>query len=136
MSSVSSPIIVNAIGAVVQSMKDRGYNVFYEHGHAKEIVNTLSKKSKGTAQYTKFPLIALFQDIEETKNSGYVEASLNIIIANATRPEYRAAERYTNNFEPILYPLLNEFEQALRASKYVSYVDNNYNKTDRLYWGK
>ncbi len=132
----SSPIIVNAIGAVVQSMKDKGITVFYEHGHPREIVNTLSKKSRGVAQYEKFPLIALFQDIDEVKTSVTTEASLNIIIANSTRPEYKASDRYINNFEPVLYPLLMQFEAAIRASKLVTYVDTEYDKIDRLYWGK
>ncbi len=90
MSSVSSPIIVNAIGEVVQSMQDRDICVFYEHGHPKEIVNTLSKKSRGTAQYTKFPLIALFQDIEETKKSLEEKyGTININLEDGTYTEIK-----------------------------------------------
>jgi hypothetical protein len=110
---------------------------YYLFGHPLDIVNVLAEKNKGGIyQYQKYPLIALFQDFEEDIINEGTQASLNIIIANRTKPTYHADERYKLNFEPVLYPILEQFERALQVSRHVALASVDYNKTDRLYWGK
>ena len=110
---------------------------YYLFGHPRDIVSVLADRNKSkTFQYQKYPLIALFQDFSEDINSGYSETSLNLIIANITKPTYNTADRYTNNFEPVLYPLWAQLERAFQISKDVELLDGNYSKIDRAYWGK
>lgn len=110
---------------------------YYLFGHPLDIVNILKKRNdSGTFQYQKYPLICLFQDFEEESTDYGVNARLQMLIVNSTKPEYVADDRYINNFEPILYPILEQFERALKVSKDVEFIDNNYSKTDKLYLGK
>lgn len=117
--------------------------VHYQYGHPKEIIETLMQKDKSTTlQFTKYPLVALFQDFPE-RHTGQVgfdsEVSLHIVIVQSTTANYKADERYTRNFKPILYPiyseLLRQFNFSKRFSTYgVSTI--SHTKIDRLYWGK
>lgn len=117
--------------------------VHYMHGHPKEIIETLAQKDKSdTLLFDKYPLIALFQDFPERYNN-MVEApnelTLHIIIARATRPEYKAAERYDNNFRPFLYPIYMELmKQIFVSGKFLLTSSDNirHTKIDRLYWGR
>lgn len=110
---------------------------YYFYGHISEIVDKLSELTNGgILAYQKYPLIALFNDFEERKFEGGKSASLNLIIANLTIPTYVAKDRYDNNFKPVLYPLLYNFEKALLKSKSVETINFEYTKIDRLFWGK
>ena len=133
----NSPVVVRAFEDVVNIMREGGETPYYFFGHPKEIVNTLSEYTKSRVKASKkYPLIALFQDFEESVISGAVEVSLNIIIANITKPEYKADDRYTYNFEPVLYPIYNKLIPAIRQSRQVEFVDEVHDKIDRLYWGR
>lgn len=117
--------------------------VHYQHGHPKEIIETLMQLDKSsTMQFDKYPLVALFQDFPEV-HTGQVgfdsEVTLHIVIVNSTKADYKADERYELNFKPILYPiyyeLLKQFNFSKRFSTYgVSTI--SHTKIDRLYWGK
>lgn len=110
----------------------------YHHGHGLEIVNTFIEITKSTSKLEQFPAICLLQDITEkvTVNGYEREADLNIIILTDSKQTYKAADRYTNTFEPILYNLYDLFMERLEHSNYVSPEDPPHDKTDRLAWGK
>ncbi len=83
----------------------------------------MAQKDKSNKfRFDKYPLIALFEDIDENNAGNYLNSSggLNIIIARATRPEYKADVRREKNFKPFLYPLFENFMQEYK----------------RLYWGR
>lgn len=117
--------------------------IHYLHGHPLEVIETLAQKDKSNKfRFDKYPLVALFQDFPEV-NTGKIEApievSLHLIIARATRPEYKASERYEKNFKPFLYPIYNEFLRQLNLSGLFMIYDSSvipHTKYDRLYWGK
>jgi len=115
---------------------------YYLHGHPKAILKTLSQRDKSDQwKYRKYPLIALFQDIGETKGQNpmiEMTVSPRIIIADKTKREYDSDDRYDNEFKPILYPLY----ELLKDSMYhvgnfnVGYPDMIQDeKHDRLFWG-
>lgn len=111
---------------------------YYLHGHPRDIINILSlKATKQAMKYTRFPLIALFQDFKETGEPGYAStADLHLVICTLTRPEYTAAERYDNTFDAILYPLYDEFIAALEKSTELVFDRHTVEREDRLYWGR
>jgi len=111
---------------------------YYMHGHPIEIVKILSEKDRSqTFKYQKYPLIMLIQDFKETVFTSGSEANLNFILANITRSEYVATDRYTNNFKPILYPLESQFRRALKMSGFTQLLNpDEIEETDKLYWGK
>ncbi len=56
-----------------------------------------------------------------------------------TTPTLKAADRYTQNFEPILLPIYYELLEQIAASpEFVSYGAKKlvHTKYDRPYWGK
>ena len=130
------PVIVDIMREVVNQMRYDEPAPYYLHGHPLEVVNIMSEKATSSIASTMFPLIALFQDFDEEQDEGFVTATLNIIIANRTKPDYRASERYEKNFKPILYPMLEDFIRSLSHNKWVELVQVPYTKIDHVYWGK
>jgi len=139
--------IVGAVSAALltylQGIDSAITAVHYQHGHPKEIIETLMQKDKSTTlQFTKYPLIALFQDFPEAHNQQLGidnEATLHIVIVQSTLATYKANERYTRNFKPILYPIYNEFlKQITLSAKFMNYGIQTlgHTKIDRLFWGK
>jgi len=123
--------IVKIIEAVVAKC-----NVTYKHGHGLEVITELSHLTTSQVSSTVYPVICLFQDFEENINDvDELGATLHIIIANVTKPEYTAPERYEHNFIPTLYPLLETFITYLKQHHNVNVV-NSYKKIDRVSWGK
>ena len=127
----------------LQSLDSRITGVHFMNGHPLEVIETLAQKDKSnTFRFEKYPLIALFQDFAEvhTGNIGApLELTLHLIIARATRPEYKASERYEKNFKPFLYPIYNEFLRQLNLSGLFMIYNSSiipHTKYDRLYWGK
>lgn len=116
---------------------------FYMHGHPLEIVNILGQKDKHKVhKFNKYPLIALFQDFTETMGEDMTiksSASLNLIIATSTSPDYNASQRYDNTFRTVLYPLYDLLMKHIVRERYFKNVAPNmipHDKIDRLYWGK
>lgn len=113
--------------------------LYFMHGHPLEIVNTLADKANASSYKGKrFPLIALYQDIEENvRNEGYERiAPVTVIIANQTDPNYTAATRQDQNFDPILYKLEAGFKYCLKKSEYIGGLKPDYNRIDRVFWGR
>jgi len=111
---------------------------YYLYGHPLEIFNILSEKSQSeTYKYKKYPLIALYQDFEESVNiNERVIDNITIVIMTETDSNYTAPNRYTNTFTPTLQPLYEELIKQIKRSNYVSSDDYQHTKIDRLYWGK
>lgn len=119
-------------------LDDKIEGVFFEHGHPIEIVETLKQKDSNLKfMFKKYPLICLFQDFpEEIKNDYTVTSDIHLILCNSTKPDYKASERYENNFKPFLYPMYNELiHQFNRHGNIIGYHPQ-YTKIDRLFWGK
>jgi len=129
------------------------YDINYIYGHLQEIREILIAMALDPNRYptgdptqvvspVRFPLIALILDISEQKGRQRdvsSEIRCNIIIAQKTLPKYRAADRMTNVFKPTLYPIYEEFLNAVSASGYFKerHADLlEHTKIDRMYWGR
>lgn len=139
--------VVKATESVIlpylKSVDPKIVHLHYEHGHPREIVNTLANMNMPQVeQFKKYPLVALFQDIRESIGGivgNYGTAPLNIIIATQTEATYNANDRYARSFLPILLPIYHSFIDQLLKSKYFQITSINqipHTKTDHVYWGK
>ena len=115
---------------------------YYMHGHPQDIIKQLQMKSKNDAsKFKRYPVVILLQDFEETYGVDSTirsDVSLNIVIANLTKPNYMSQERYDENFRTVLQPLYELFIKHIVASKQFKNVSENlvpHIKTDRLFWG-
>lgn len=143
----NTPIyLVDIMTAIVQKVSDELEAsigaVHFIYGHPVEAVNTILEMTKNpTSAAKKYPLIFMYMDFDEehdgTIDQG-VKVSLRFALATWTDPKWKAAERYTNTFKPILYPLYDEFLYRIASSGYFLVTSENtipHTKTDRPYWG-
>lgn len=117
--------------------------VSYLWGHPIEIIENLRYMSLDpTIAADKYPLIALFTDISETKgkDSGYEsDVSLHLIIAINTLKRYSSEERLLNNFIPFLYPIYFQLLKSIAQSPNFHpaiWQNLEHEKSDRFFWGK
>jgi len=124
------------IESVVNSMDVKPKN--FIHGTPTEILNRLIEMGNSSERFKKFPLIALIHDIDQNidGNTSY-DVKLNIVIANATEPNYSSHQRLTKNIIPILQPLYESFLKSIDKSGYfVSRYTHPHTKVNRMYWGR
>lgn len=134
--------IVNLLNDVVTNVAaEYGSDVFYQHGHPLEIVNTLRERSAdSTLKFKKFPLIALLEDFTAESRTGVFKATakVDVLIITDTDKQYKATERYINSFDAILTPLYDLFMKHLKAQKnvHVQHRTIPHQKINHLYWGQ
>jgi hypothetical protein len=130
------PNVVDIIGNVVTASREAGEEApFYEYGHPLEIVNTLMEKDKSDVwKLKKYPAIFLFHDFQEERTKFNSTCEIKILIVTDTRPDWKAKDRYTNVFNPILLPLAERFLYYMQRSS-----DFNFKGDHKLklypYWG-
>ena len=118
--------------------------LYYEFGRALEVGNTLiEKKDDPINKNKRFPLMWLLTDIEkkEIELPGDYEASIVIAFIYLSDANLRASKRIDTNFEPILDPLVELFEDTIRTSPGSRYFLKPYgerleiSKTDKFKYG-
>lgn len=100
----------------------KAHFVWGDSSYIRETLLTL-KKSSATAPF-RYPLIGLYAPIDETvKTDGGMDASVNVIIAVNTLPEYTNEQRLEISFKGVLRPLYEDFLNAVRGCKrfYIPY---------------
>lgn len=118
--------------------------VHYLHGHPLEIIDTLRQRDMSRSfKFDKYPLVGLFQDFAEVRNSTpgiAYKVKLHFIIARATLPSYKSDERYAFNFKPFLYPIYQHLMLGLAKHKmFMNYPGPDgvpHTKIDRMFWGR
>ena len=115
---------------------------YYGHGHLLEVANTLTSKKDGIYSYKKYPLIVLIQDYEVNKDTAndavFGEVSARFAIVNLTKPELKSSERYNENFRTVLFPLYDDFINAINDSlRFVTQGETivSHTQIERPYWG-
>lgn len=95
----------------------------YQHGHYKEIANTLQEFNASPLLYDKsYPLIALFEDIRYTQTNGIYQVNLNLAICYKSEATLRSEDRYKEVINPVLLPLYEAFIKAMQDSgKFMGY---------------
>ena len=110
---------------------------YYMYGHKLEVANRLLKKNQ---KFQKYPLVFLAMDFPEVKEAGILKCTLNIGLIEFTKKEYNAQDRYTNVFEPVLYPLYRKFlDELFKSDFFWDGKDDQqvppHTKIDRPFWG-
>lgn len=91
----------------------------YQYGHVEELNETLKQYEKDPARYNlKFPLIWLAEPYEISigEDGIYGIADPDIFIFNGTEKTWKAADRMTNNYTPILLPIYRELKKQIVIS--------------------
>ena len=141
--------IVSAVSTALlpqlQLVNPRITGVHYEFGHPLEIIETLTEKQSGTTQaFNRYPLVALFLDIDPVDRGGqvgiYAEYTLHMAIIHATEPNYKALQRKEKVFKPILDPIYTElFKQIGNRGDLFQIEDREliqHRPVRRYYWGR
>jgi hypothetical protein len=133
--------IIDIIEDVVGAMSTPPNFVF---GDPVEVITKLSQQSKTAATAAvKYPLVALFTDIEETNtgDTGYMyEVNIpTVIFACWTDSKYMAEQRLARSIKATLQPLYVEFLQKIAADGRFAVTDWRqipHTKINRLSWGR
>ncbi len=116
--------------------------VNYLFGHPVEILETLRQMSEApTLEFKRYPLVALFTDIEEHKGRKgiYSTAELTLLVVHHTQPEYKAAERLVKNFKPVIHPVVDALLDGIADSPYFMELEKEMierTETDQYYIGR
>lgn len=96
----------------------------YMYGHKAEINQRLQDMELNPAlRRQKFPCIILVEDFPvDTPTTGLPTTTLNILICHSTGNDLKSYQRQTQIFDPILYPVMNEFLNQLCKSQYFAQV--------------
>lgn len=114
--------------------------VHYLYGHHNDIKKRLIEKTESNeTKYTRYPLVALFQDFTETfDGSGKLKVKLQLIIGYHTEATAYMEDRYNKVFKPILYPIYSEFLEQISKSALFGSPETStikHEKIDRPHWG-
>lgn len=145
--SIETKYIPDVFADIVSKVRleydtDNNERPFFYYGHPLEIERELALRDQNNIlKFKKYPLIALYMDIEEDKTERIdleYTISPTLLIMHRTVGTYTSEERYTEVFKPKLYPLYNLLIQKISESVYTNvgvYDTLPHTKTDRLYWG-
>lgn len=114
--------------------------VHYEYGHHNDIKRKLIEKTKSNEyKFSRYPLIALFQDFPETwDKNGVCSVKLQLIIGFHSTKDFYSDDRYLKVFKPILYPIYKEFKKQLSNHSAFTIKEPEqivHEKIDRPHWG-
>jgi hypothetical protein len=132
-------VVVDIIRKVVESTALKyGDDVFFFHGHIREIANELVNRSK-TAEYReqKYPCIMLLEDFRETHlddKAWDMEADIQILIVAGSDINYTPDTRIERVFKPVLYPICDAMIHSLKDSPRILSIPKTnlrYQKIDR-----
>lgn len=131
--------IVLNIPAIIESLVPE--EAFFMDGTPLEIIDRLIEKGESkTEKARRYPLIALFHNIEEDRNPRigiYADITVSMIICNYTEPTYDSPTRREKNFIPTLWPIYAKFIKNIADSGYFQNFDEfRHRKMDQYYWGK
>lgn len=137
-------ILTDELETIVAAVKTAlGLSVLdYQYGFIEELNETLKQMDANpTGSVSKFPLVYLAEpfttDHGEVGIYGSVDA--DIFIINTTTKDWKAKERMTNNYKPILYPIRRELLNQIALSPVFenANVENIKHKTTKgYYWGE
>jgi hypothetical protein len=114
----TNTVIINQLKAIDNTI----VKLNYEFGPPLQIYEILAAMSGG-GQAMKYPLIALYQPFRQKKGGATgidSKAPLRIIFARWSNATDLPADRYDNNFRPILIPLYAEFMYQLSINKAIA----------------
>jgi len=134
------PRVFGDVMTAVRAIYDEANNVLpiYEFGTYLELTKVHNLKDQNNL--TKYPLVWLVWEANEnTENwttTDTYDLSPRIFICTHTNSDYRSEQRYSENFEAILYPIWELIKTAMYDNVKID-LDSvkNFNKSDHLFWG-
>ena len=111
----------------------------FHHGHIMELSQTFQEWTrKGSVKREQFPAVCLIAPYTERRGlPGYeCEVKSRVVILTDSRPEYKADDRDTNTFEPILIPLYEKLLQKMKDSHQIADLSPEHDFVRRYYWAK
>lgn len=111
----------------------------YEFGTYLQLTRMVKLREQNVV--AKYPLVWLVWEANESKqswkNSLWYTVTPRLFICNFTKTEYTSDERYTNNFENILYPIFDLIKLEINADTNISYFGaKSFETWEHLYWGE
>ena len=123
---------------------DTAMAITFAKGHYVEVTNYIDVIMQDVDQSNAmaFPLAWLVMDFKEVINPRlgvYADASVKLILAKDTDPNWTFDERMNNNFIPVLYKIYESLCERIKKSIYFFNSNDTllkHTKIDRPYWGK
>jgi hypothetical protein len=138
-------ILVDEIGACVAAAKTAlSLSVLnYQYGYVHDVEEKLKNFDKSaTYAALKFPLVWLVQPFTIVRDGNFSYfgkvTDLEIFIISQSVPNKDTATRMTDNFKPIIYPIVRELtKQFSKSLAFAESVESKiiYRQTDMHYWG-
>lgn len=137
-------ILVDVIGEIVNSVKAalNLSNLNYQYGYIKELNETLIQWSKEPeTDIKRYPLVWLSQPFNIDRSVNVINffgvADVDLFIINKTDKSWKAKDRMTNNYKPIIYPIYRQLMIELDNHVAISteYGRRTHNFFDFYYWG-
>lgn len=118
--------------------KDRKFPVNFVWGdssYIREYLLTLKKCSE-TAPF-RFPLVGLYSPFEERRLNGRTSATVNLILAVNTLPEYTNEERMDISYKTVLRPLYKDLFKSMEDARLfdVPYQGFNHSYVENFSFG-
>lgn len=121
-----------------------GLKPVYEFGTYLELTKQIKIKDlniSAGAHEVKYPLVWLVWEANENtetwKSTDMYSLKPRIFICTHTSSDYSSEQRYSENFENILYPIWELIKTAINYNKFIG-LDSakKFAKSDHLYWGE
>lgn len=127
----------------LQSIDNKITGIHFLFGPPEDVVAMLETKARTPeGRLTKYPLVALFLDIEEVsgeRSDVQCSVTLDLVICTNADPKHTPPQRKQGSFGPILHPIRNELLQQFAMHPAIEQSNAGlikHNKVDRYYWGK
>lgn len=99
---------------------------YYMHEKQAKANELLTEKNDGSvSKWKKYPLFILLRPfaIKQRKDQRNIKASIDVVLVNLTEAAWNADDRFANNFEPIMDPMVDEFlNQIVKHPSIVIYA--------------
>lgn len=135
------PLIVQDIVTEVAKKYDTVNQLkpYFEFGTYLELTKQIQIKDQIDA--VKYPLIWLVWEANESQQDWINDVTYNVsprlFICNYTSSDYTSAERYTENFINVLFPIWELFKNELRFNKFTTTSKQfQFRLAEHLLWGE
>lgn len=115
----------------------------YEFGTYLELTKQAAIRDRNIAAgkvEVKYPLVWLVWEASENTKTWTDDSKYNInpriFICTHTNSDYRSEQRYTENFEAILYPIWDLIHKEMKQNDNIGlFTAKNFSDSEHLYWG-
>jgi hypothetical protein len=137
-------ILTDEMATVVAATKTKlGLQVLnFQYGYIEELNETLKQMEGDPSSYDKkMPLVWLAEPFRITRGEIgiYGNTQVDLYIFNHTTKDWKATDRMTNNYKPVLYPIYRELLNQIVLSVVFDHTqveDMQHEVVKGYYWGE